>query len=345
MDDFFPGQSPGEILNYSPVIGPVEPLILEDLEIVFGNLKGGKAPGLDRIDYPSDVKFISPPEQLLNPDFEVHTDGSRMEDGTGLAVCTFQNNQNVDNFLFKLNSYNSVFQAELAAIKHATNWAASNKFRINIYTDSLSSIMALKSAHSRSQFVNKTKQDRYTARGLVGLSWVKAHVGIPGNEWANQQKKKAISSGEELVIPAPRSYLNRKIKSYILQTWTNYWNSYNSSSGIRVRNFIGSVSPKFLIQNKILIFFLSGHGPFPQYLHRFKKLNSPLCVCGHVGDADHYTFECSLTKEFHLLKPADAHKRAWFTNLINNKQAIGKMSESFRISFELCESLTRSGDL
>ncbi|GBM97847.1 hypothetical protein AVEN_148147-1, partial [Araneus ventricosus] len=253
-----------------------------------------------------------------------YTDGSRMEDETGLAVCTFRYNQNVDNFLFKLKTYNSAFQAELAAIRHAVNWAASNNIRINIYTDSLSSIMALKSAHSRSQFVNNTKQDLHSARGLVGLSWVKAHVGIPGNEWADQQAKQAISSGEELDIPAPRSYLNQKIKSYILQTWTNYWNCYNSASGIRVRDFTGSVSPKFLIHNKILIFFLSGHGPFPQYLYRFKKLNSPLCVCGQVGDADHYTFACSLTKDFHLVRPADAHKRAWFTNLINNKQAIGK---------------------
>ncbi|GBO10938.1 hypothetical protein AVEN_114050-1 [Araneus ventricosus] len=40
MEDFFPGRSPGESLNYTPTIGPVEPLIIEDLEIVFGNLKG-----------------------------------------------------------------------------------------------------------------------------------------------------------------------------------------------------------------------------------------------------------------------------------------------------------------
>ncbi|GBN07201.1 hypothetical protein AVEN_246874-1 [Araneus ventricosus] len=33
MNAFFPGQSPGEISNYSPEIGPVDPLILEDLEI------------------------------------------------------------------------------------------------------------------------------------------------------------------------------------------------------------------------------------------------------------------------------------------------------------------------
>ncbi|GBN98468.1 hypothetical protein AVEN_273686-1 [Araneus ventricosus] len=251
----------------------------------------------------SDIKLISPPEQLLNPDFEVYTDGSRMEDGVGLAVCTFQNNQNMDNFLFKLNEYNSVFQAELAAIQYAANWAASNNKRINIFSDSLSSIMALKSAHSRSKFVNSTKQILFSAKDLVGLSWVKAHVGIPGNEWADHQAKLAITIGEKLEIPAPRSFLNRKIKAFILQTWNNYWNSYNSASGIRVREYIGAVSPKFLIHNKILIFFLSGHGPFPFYLHRFKKLDSPLCVCGQVGDADHYTFDCSLTQNYHLLTP------------------------------------------
>ncbi|GBN80365.1 hypothetical protein AVEN_97595-1, partial [Araneus ventricosus] len=292
----------------------------------------------------SDIKFISPPEQLLNPDFEVYTDGSRMEDGVGLAVCTFQNSQNMDNFLFKLNEYNSVFQAELAAIQYAANWAATNNKRINIFSDSLSSIMALKSAHSRSKFVNSTKQILFSAKDLVGLSWVKAHVGIPGNEWADHQAKLAITIGEKLEIPAPRSFLNRKIKAFILQTWNNYWNSYNSASGIRVREYIGAVSPKFLIHNKILIFFLSGHGPFPFYLHRFKKLDSPLCVCGQVGDADHYTFNCSLTQNYHLLKPADAHKRAWFLNLNSNKQAIGKMSESFKISFEICNTLTNSGD-
>ncbi|GBM86488.1 hypothetical protein AVEN_241131-1 [Araneus ventricosus] len=70
--------------------------------------------------------------------------------------------------------------------------------------------------------------------------------------------------------------------------------------------------------------------------------NSPLCVCGQVGDADHYTFSCSLTQKFHLVKPADAHKRAWFQNLINNSQALNKLKEAFRISGDVCDSLTQA---
>jgi len=40
--------------------------------------------------------------------------------------------------------------------------------------------------------------------------------------------------------------------------------------------------------------FLTGHGCFPEYLHRFGKLNSPECwYCGHaVDDALHTFFEC-----------------------------------------------------
>ncbi|GBN40333.1 Putative protein in type-1 retrotransposable element R1DM [Araneus ventricosus] len=108
---------------------------------------------------PSAQKFVSPSTHLQEADFEVYTDGSRMEDQTGFAVCILQNNLNIQNYLFKLKSFNSVFQAELAAIQHAANWAVSNNQKVNIHSDSLSSIMALKSASSRPTFVNQAKKD------------------------------------------------------------------------------------------------------------------------------------------------------------------------------------------
>ncbi|GBO24706.1 hypothetical protein AVEN_142736-1 [Araneus ventricosus] len=73
---------------------------------------------------------------------------------------------------------------------------------------------------------------------MVGLSWVKAHVGIPGNELADQQAKLAITSGEKFVIPAPYSHLKGLLKNYIVNKWNEYWNSYDSASGIRVRGYI-----------------------------------------------------------------------------------------------------------
>ncbi|GBM91299.1 hypothetical protein AVEN_97932-1, partial [Araneus ventricosus] len=239
--------------------------------------------------------------------------------------------------------YNSVFQAELEAIHFACNWALQNNYKINIHTDSLSSILAIQSANSRSGFVYSVKQDIFKARHLVGLSWVKAHVGIPGNEWADQQAKSAINLGIERPIPAPRSFLRRALKQQILNEWNEYFMNYNSASGARARDFIDKVDFNFLITNKFLIFFLCGHGPFPFYLNRFKLLDSPSCICGEVGDADHYVFSCSLTKDFHLSRPADAHKKAWFRNTMHNRQAVTKISEAFRISAGICDSLTRDG--
>ncbi|GBM26851.1 Putative protein in type-1 retrotransposable element R1DM [Araneus ventricosus] len=292
---------------------------------------------------PSEQKSIVLPSTIQEADFEVYTDGSRIDNETGLAVCTFQQNDNVSNFLFKLNSYNSVFQAELEAIHFACNWALQNNYKINIHTDSLSSILAIQSANSRSGFVYSVKQDIFKARHLVGLSWVKAHVGIPGNEWADQQAKSAINLGTERLIPAPRSFLRRALKQQILNEWNEYFMNYNSASGTRARDFIDKVDFNFLITNKFLIFFLCGHGPFPFYLNRFKLLDSPSCICGEVGDADHYVFSCSLTKDFHLSRPADAHKKAWFRNTMHNRQAVTKISEAFRISAGICDSLTRDG--
>ncbi|GBM96941.1 hypothetical protein AVEN_172533-1 [Araneus ventricosus] len=170
--------------------------------------------------------------------FEVYTDGSRIEDETGFAVCIFQENNNIENHLYKLKSHNSVFQAELAAIHCAANWAASKNVSINIHTDSLSSIAAIKSASARSSFVNNIKQDLVKIKHLVGLSWVKAHVGIQGNELADQQAKLATTTGVDTIIPAPRSYVKRLLNKLMIKEWNDYWRQYNSTSGARVREYL-----------------------------------------------------------------------------------------------------------
>ncbi|CAL1272858.1 unnamed protein product [Larinioides sclopetarius] len=51
MNHFFPG-NPADFNNiYNPITEEVTPLIIKELEIVFKNLKKGKAPGLDQIDF------------------------------------------------------------------------------------------------------------------------------------------------------------------------------------------------------------------------------------------------------------------------------------------------------
>ncbi|GBM00389.1 hypothetical protein AVEN_179205-1 [Araneus ventricosus] len=224
------------------------------------------------------------------------------------SPCASLKTTNHIGFLYKLNPTNSVFQAELAAIGFAAGWALEHNQLVNIHTDSQSSIEAIKSAKPKSEFVNSIKEKIYSSRLLVSLTWVKAHAGNPGNERADHQAKLPTTIGQYLDLPVPYSYVKLKIKQFIIHEWENYWNQHNSSSIVRVGTFMGKVDKTFLIVNKYLLCFLSGHGPFPAYLHRFHLLNSPSCSCGQVGDSDHYIFDCPLTKEFHLKKPAAKNK-------------------------------------
>ncbi|GBO27566.1 hypothetical protein AVEN_175428-1 [Araneus ventricosus] len=90
---------------------------------------------------PSRQKLINLDSKISNADYEIYTDGSRIENETGFAVCILKDEINIQSYQFKLNTFNSVFQAELAAIEFAVNWAVKEK--VNIHTDSLFSISAI----------------------------------------------------------------------------------------------------------------------------------------------------------------------------------------------------------
>ncbi|GBO24230.1 hypothetical protein AVEN_192314-1 [Araneus ventricosus] len=137
--------------------------------------------------------------------------------------------------------------------------------------------------------------------GSVGLSWVKAHAGIPGNELADQFAKEASVDGNFLFTPAPYSFLKKFVKNYILENWQRHWEA--SKSGVRVREFVPCVDFALLTHNRFFLFFISGHGPFPAYLFRFNILDSPNCICGGLGDPDHFAFDCSYTSNFHFTRP------------------------------------------
>ncbi|GBN75571.1 hypothetical protein AVEN_214802-1 [Araneus ventricosus] len=64
--------------------------------------------------------------------------------GVGLSVCILDGEIQHKIICQKLEPQNTVFQAELADLSEAMDWATENKKKINIYTDSRSSIEDLK---------------------------------------------------------------------------------------------------------------------------------------------------------------------------------------------------------
>ncbi|GBL90857.1 hypothetical protein AVEN_27972-1 [Araneus ventricosus] len=229
----------------------------------------------------------------------------------------------------KLEPKNTVFQAELAALGVAADWAVENNTKINIFTDRKSSIDALKSHGTKSNFVNSIKNKFRLAERLVGFTWVKSHAGIPGNELTDQFAKLATTNVELMNLPLPYSYLKLQLKRILLESWNDCYTQYQSISGTRIRAYVSRLYEKMLIFNKYILYFLTGHGPFPCYLSRFKILSSPYCECGPLGDPDHYVFECRYTNEFHLGRPIENAKPLWLENILSCKINNDKLISCF----------------
>ncbi|GBL87904.1 hypothetical protein AVEN_192072-1 [Araneus ventricosus] len=67
----------------------------------------------------------------------IYIDGSKTDEGTGSAYCIFENYGIIASWEGKLDFSNSVFQAEILAIKMAIEAASSLHRSIKIWTDSL----------------------------------------------------------------------------------------------------------------------------------------------------------------------------------------------------------------
>ncbi|GBN15391.1 hypothetical protein AVEN_233920-1 [Araneus ventricosus] len=82
------------------------------------------------------------------------------------------------------------------------------------------------------------------------------------------------------------------------------------------------------------------------HTHNLNLLDSPNCICGLVCVTQIISLLTthSLTKDYHLKRPADAHKPTWFKGLLENKPAT-KLMEAFSISESICASIRHEFEL
>ncbi|GBN05489.1 hypothetical protein AVEN_91059-1 [Araneus ventricosus] len=134
------------------------------------------------------------------------------------------------------------------------------------------------------------------------LAWVKAQDGKPCNEAADILQKQATSEGQQIIyIPAPRSYLIKRLGEISSQKWQIQWDT--GKTGGNIYQIQPKVQTTPIPWQRSEIHFTTGHGPFPTYLHRFHLKSTDFCGCDEQGSPIHYSTECPLTSSYTKFNP------------------------------------------
>jgi hypothetical protein len=226
-------------------------------------------------------------------------------------------------------SYNgrtfTVFLSEVRAIALAIEKILTEKIQtkiINIYSDCTSAIAAILGTRSTS----KTVQHCWSLLRQLdksykwSLSWVKAHVGIRGNESADLLAKRATKmTSNDPNLPTAPIHIKNAIVKFSLANWDTYWNGRCNCRQMKL--WFPSPNTKesknILRLNRqdfgLIICWLTGHC----FLARHEALvhgEDPICNKCFIDDQPpwHLLQECPATRTIRSNIPPDS----WSTGTI-----------------------------
>jgi ribonuclease HI len=162
------------------------------------------------------------------PFWHIYTDGSKSEQGVGSGVAVFIGKVLTEQLKFKLDKRCSNNQAEQLAIMKAlevleTQTANHNAHKIAvIYTDSKITMESIRSAKNHTHLIEEIRKRTVNLNKnnwRIEFKWVKAHVGIHGNEMADRLAKEAPQNHNETYSRIPKSAIKRDNRKQSIRKW------------------------------------------------------------------------------------------------------------------------------
>ena len=235
----------------------------------------------------------------------VYTDGSKDMGKESTAAGMYVENSRVA-ISWLMNGRHSVIGAELFGIYNGLKYIKENNPEKDsiIFTDSKSAMeIIINKCNSYISIADKIRllimqmnMDRQ-----VKLHWIKAHIGIKGNEVADKVAKMGHGINNSSVYPLAKevtSELKKKFYVYWDQLWKE--NMQLTGKGLflkQIRDNIERHAP-IRVKNRrmevVLCRLRIGHVGLNQYLHRFNMAQQDVCnQCGVTETVHHYLLECN----------------------------------------------------
>lgn len=212
--------------------------------------------------------------------FQIYTDGSMTDDSVGYAVVAGR-----DVLKRRLLNDSGIYTAELLAILEAVIYVRDHATINNsvIFSDSRSAVMAVDSYNSYHPIICNIKSVILQIQRIpkqICICWVPAHVGISGNERADNAAREAASSDDppyNLTTPF-RDYFPI-FKQKIKRTWQAEWDAAEDNKLHKIKNTIApwsSSNQKTRHQEVILCRIRIGHTLF-SHGHLMERRHPPYC--------------------------------------------------------------------
>lgn len=232
---------------------------------------------------------------------KIFTDASKQNTDCGIGIYIEEMKR---RFTFKLKHEVSITSAELQALRIATKLIAEYKLdHYVIYTDSMTACNMLNDVlETRKGETLLVEILNEAQRWNVSIQWIPSHIGLAGNDIADQLAKNGLSPNAEimthnLLLLDMFLILNRQ-RQELTKVW---FEEYSKEKGKHFTQFQSYYHDKPWYTNKnlkgnqirLLNRLITGHNYSKEWLAKIKIVEDANCEsCGVPETADHIVLHC-----------------------------------------------------